>query len=209
MTVLKSSPAMAAAADRGLQLRPRSVAKRDDELRPESAGPIHAARTRALREVRHGALRSFRGWPRLCLSLVLPAHVCPAQDAPGRRRFGLRRPRSRCPAVAERSSGRSRASLEERPGALVPLYVSFGVSAGARHVHSTRALARGAVEANPVMKGIAEQRIGHARGQGRRHSGRHLRDREDVEEEPGRRGHLHGGTNSAMAWVVQRNYQVR
>jgi hypothetical protein len=43
----------------------------------------------------------------------------------------------------------------KRPGALMPLYVSFG-ALQAMDVHSTtRALNRGAVEANPLMKNVA------------------------------------------------------
>jgi hypothetical protein len=44
---------------------------------------------------------------------------------------------------------------QRRPGALVPLYVSFG-ALQALDVHSTtRALSTGAAEANPLMKGFA------------------------------------------------------
>ena len=49
-----------------------------------------------------------------------------------------------------------------RPGALVPLYVSFG-SLQALDVHSTtRALYHGAVEANPMMKGLAGNPVAFA-----------------------------------------------
>src|SRR5690349_8127822 len=49
---------------------------------------------------------------------------------------------------------------QQRPAALVPLYVSFA-SLQALDAHSTtRALDRGAVEANPLMKGLAGNTAG-------------------------------------------------
>ena len=52
------------------------------------------------------------------------------------------------------------APRQRRPGALIPLYVSFG-ALQVLDAHSTsRALDGGAVEANPIMRGIAGNRIG-------------------------------------------------
>jgi hypothetical protein len=53
----------------------------------------------------------------------------------------------RHPPAAERSLG-------ERPAALVPLYASFAALQGADLVLTRRAIARGATEANPVMRGV-------------------------------------------------------
>lgn len=52
------------------------------------------------------------------------------------------------------------ASRRRRPSALVPLYVSFGALQGLDSHSTSRAIGRGAVEANPLMKGLAGNEIG-------------------------------------------------
>ncbi|CAN5516402.1 hypothetical protein BH23ACI1_BH23ACI1_13590 [soil metagenome] len=105
------------------------------------------------------------------------------------------------PAVARSTPG--------RPGTLVPLYVSFGVLQVLDTHSTTRALARGAVEANPMMKGIAGNQVGLLAVKGAGTAGVVF-----VTEKMWKRNRTAAvvfmvATNSAMAWVVQRNYQVR
>jgi hypothetical protein len=96
----------------------------------------------------------------------------------------------------------------QRPGALVPLYISFGVLQGL-DVHSTfRALENGAVEANPLMKGVADSAVGlaavkAAAGAGVIFASERMWKRNKVAAVL-----FMTATNSAMAWVVQHNHRV-
>jgi hypothetical protein len=95
-----------------------------------------------------------------------------------------------------------------RPAALVPLYASFAVLQ-ALDVHSTRyALDRGAVEANPLVKGLTGNEIGlvavkAAGAAGLIFTSEHMWKRSKA-------GALLMmiASNSAMAWVVQHNYRT-
>ncbi|HVH27862.1 MAG TPA: DUF5658 family protein [Vicinamibacterales bacterium] len=96
----------------------------------------------------------------------------------------------------------------QRPAALVPLYISFGVLQGL-DVHSTsRALENGAVEANPLMKGVADSAVGLAAVKAAAGAGVIF-----ASERMWKRNRVAAvlfmtATNSAMAWVVQHNHRV-
>jgi Domain of unknown function (DUF5658) len=96
----------------------------------------------------------------------------------------------------------------QRPAALVPLYISFGVLQSL-DVHSTlRALENGAVEANPLMKGAADSAVGlaavkAAAGAGVIFASERMWKRNKVAAVL-----FMTATNSAMAWVVQHNHRV-
>jgi hypothetical protein len=95
-----------------------------------------------------------------------------------------------------------------RPGALVPLYVSLA-TLNALDVHSTRrALSRGAVEGNPLMKGVAENSgalvaVKAASTVGIIYGSEKLWKRNRAAAVI-----FMIATNSAMAWVVQHNYRA-
>ena len=113
-------------------------------------------------------------------------------------------------AVAEAPSMPPRTAAarapERRPGALVPLYVSFG-ALQVLDTHSTsRALARGAVEANPAMKGIASNEIALLAVKAAGTSGLILASEKMWKKNKAAAVVFMVAANSAMAWVVQRNY---
>jgi hypothetical protein len=96
----------------------------------------------------------------------------------------------------------------KRPAALVPLYASF-VALQALDLHSTSyALNRGAVEANPLMKGIATNEVGlvalkAAGTAGVIFASERMRARNKTAAVI-----FMVAANSAMAWVVQHNYRT-
>lgn len=104
--------------------------------------------------------------------------------------------------------GRPTVRGRSRPGALVPLYVSFA-TLQVLDTHSTsRALARGAVEANPLMKGIAGNELGLLAIKAAGTAGVIY-----VNEKVWRRNKAAAvifmiAANSAMAYVVQNNYRA-
>ena len=97
---------------------------------------------------------------------------------------------------------------QQRPAALVPLYVSFA-SLQALDAHSTtRALDRGAVEANPLMKGLAGNTAGMfavkaAATAGVVYSAERIWKRNKTAAVL-----FMVAANSAMGWVVQHNYRA-
>jgi hypothetical protein len=97
---------------------------------------------------------------------------------------------------------------QQRPAALVPLYVSFA-SLQALDAHSTtRALERGAVESNPLMKGLAGNTAGMlavkaAATAGVVYSAERIWKRNKTAAEL-----FMAAANSAMGWVVQHNYRA-
>jgi hypothetical protein len=105
------------------------------------------------------------------------------------------------PAVARSTPG--------RPGTLVPLYVSFGVLQVLDSHSTTRALERGAVEANPVMKGVAGNQTAMLAVKGAGTAGVVYVTEKMWKKNRAAAVIFMVATNSAMAWVVQRNYQVR
>jgi hypothetical protein len=100
------------------------------------------------------------------------------------------------------------ASPQQRPAALVPMYVSFSVLQGL-DVHSTlRALDSGAVEANPLMKGVAGSAIGMAAVKTAAAAGVIYASERMWKHNKVAAVVFMAATNSAMAWVVQHNHRV-
>ncbi|HSC28714.1 MAG TPA: DUF5658 family protein [Vicinamibacterales bacterium] len=95
-----------------------------------------------------------------------------------------------------------------RPSSLVPLYVSFA-ALQALDVHSTRrAIERGGVEANPVMKGLAGNSAGLLAVKAAGTAGVIY-----VSEKMWKKNRTAAvifmvAANSAMTWVVQHNYRA-
>lgn len=97
---------------------------------------------------------------------------------------------------------------QKRPSTLVPLYLSFG-ALQALDVHSTStALNRGAVEANPLMGGIAGSPLGLAVVKAGGTAGVIYASERLWKKNKGAAVALMIGANSAMAWVVQHNYRT-
>jgi hypothetical protein len=95
----------------------------------------------------------------------------------------------------------------QRP-ALVPLYISFGVLQGL-DVHSTvRALENGAVEANPLMKGVADSAFGLAAAKAAAGAGVVFASERMWKRNKVAAVLFMTATNSAMAWVVDHNHRV-
>ena len=93
----------------------------------------------------------------------------------------------------------------QRPAALVPLYISFGVLQ-VLDMHSTlRALERGAGEANPLMKGVADSAVGMATVKAAAGAGVIFAAERIWKHNKVAAVLFMTATNSAMAWVVQHN----
>lgn len=102
-------------------------------------------------------------------------------------------------------NGRSR---ERRPGALVPLYVSFS-TLQVLDTHSTwRALDRGGVEANPIMRGIVRNRIGLLGLKAAGTAGIIYATEQMWKRNKPASIIFMIAANSAMGWVVQNNYRA-
>ena len=101
--------------------------------------------------------------------------------------------------------GRAR---ERRPDALVPLYVSFS-ALQVLDIHSTtRAIDRGAVEVNPVLRGVVGNQAGLVALKAAGTAGLIY-----ASEKMWKRNRTASiifmvAANSAMAWVVQNNYRA-
>ena len=99
-------------------------------------------------------------------------------------------------------------STEKRPAALLPLYVSFA-TLQVLDIHSTRyGLEHGAVEGNPVMKGVTGTTTGMAAVKAAGTAGvifisEKLRTRNKAAAIA-----LMAASNSMMIWVVQHNYRA-
>jgi len=97
---------------------------------------------------------------------------------------------------------------ERRPDALVPLYVSFS-GLQVLDIHSTtRAIDRGAVEANPVLRGVVGNQAGLVALKAAGTAGIIY-----ASEKMWKRNRTASiifmvASNSAMAWVVQHNYRA-
>lgn len=100
------------------------------------------------------------------------------------------------------------ARAPRRPGALVPLYLSFG-TLQALDMHATsHAIGRGAVEANPVMKGVVGNTAGMLAVKAGGTAAVIL-----VSEKMWRKNKPAAvvfmlATNAALSWVVQHNYRA-
>jgi hypothetical protein len=97
---------------------------------------------------------------------------------------------------------------QQRPSALVPLYVSFA-SLQALDAHSTtRALDRGAVETNPVMKGLAGNTAGMLAVKAAATAGVVYSAERMWKKNKTAAVLFMIAANSAMGWVVQHNYRA-
>ena len=95
-----------------------------------------------------------------------------------------------------------------RPGSLVPLYASFA-TLQALDAHSTsRALDRGAVEANPMMKGIAGNPTALLAVKAAGTAGVIFASEKMWKKNRAAAVFFMVAANSAMAWVVQNNYRA-
>jgi hypothetical protein len=99
-------------------------------------------------------------------------------------------------------------SRARRPGALVPLYVSFS-ALQVLDTHSTwRALNHGAVEANPLVRGVAGSRIGMLSLKAAGTTGIIYASEKMWKRNKAASIALMFAANSAMGWVVQNNYRA-
>jgi uncharacterized protein DUF5658 len=97
---------------------------------------------------------------------------------------------------------------ERRPGALVPLYVSFS-ALQVLDLHSTAgALGRGAVEANPVVKPFAGNQFGMIAVKAAGTAGVILASEQMWKKNKAAAVVFMLGSNAAMSWVVQHNYRI-
>ena len=97
---------------------------------------------------------------------------------------------------------------EPRPGALVPLYASFA-TLQALDAHSTsRALDQGAVEANPMMKGLAGNPTALLAVKAAGTAGVIFASEKMWKKNRAAAVFFMVAANSAMAWVVQNNYRA-
>jgi hypothetical protein len=95
-----------------------------------------------------------------------------------------------------------------RPGALVPLYVSFA-TLQVLDTHSTsRALNRGAVEANPMMKGLAGNPTALLAVKAAGTAGVIFASEKMWKKNRTAAVFFMLAANSGMAWVVQNNYRA-
>jgi hypothetical protein len=97
---------------------------------------------------------------------------------------------------------------ERRPAALVPLYASF-IGLQILDLHSTHdALARGGVESNPALGGLAGNTVALTAVKAAGAAGViFVSEKLRIKNKAAAIG-LMIATNSAMAWVVQHNYRV-
>ena len=107
------------------------------------------------------------------------------------------------PGTAE--VGRAR---ERRPDPLVPMYVSF-CALQALDAHSTwRAIDRGAVEANPVVRGVVGNQVGLVALKAAGTAGLIYASEKMWKRNRTASVIFMVAANSAMAWVVQNNYRA-
>jgi uncharacterized protein DUF5658 len=97
---------------------------------------------------------------------------------------------------------------QTRPGALVPLYVSFATLQVLDTHSTTRALNRGAVEANPVMKGLAGNPTALLAVKAAGTAGVLFASEKMWKKNRTAAVFFMVAANSAMAWVVQNNYRA-
>jgi hypothetical protein len=97
---------------------------------------------------------------------------------------------------------------ERRPGALVPLYVSFA-ALQVLDLHSTAgALDRGAVEANPIVRPFASNQFGMVAVKAAGTAGVILASEQMWKKNKVAAVVFMVASNSAMTWVVQHNYRT-
>jgi len=99
-------------------------------------------------------------------------------------------------------------TTEKRPAALVPLYASF-VGLQILDLHSTSyALQRGAVEANPAMRGFVENQFAMAAVKAAGTAGLIFVSEKLRTKNKAASLALMIASNTAMTWVVQHNYRT-
>ena len=109
------------------------------------------------------------------------------------------------PGIATAGSG---LAPQRRPGALFPLYVSFG-TLQVLDTHSTsRAINSGAVEANPIMKGIAGNEAAMLAVKAAGTAGVIFASEKIWKRNRTAAVIFMIATNAGMAWVVQNNYRA-
>jgi len=97
---------------------------------------------------------------------------------------------------------------QRRPGALFPLYVSFG-TLQILDTHSTsRAIDSGAVEANPMMKGLAGNEAAMLAVKAAGTAGVIFASEKIWKKNRAAALIFMIATNAGMAWVVQNNYRA-
>ena len=97
---------------------------------------------------------------------------------------------------------------ERRPDSLVPLYVSFS-ALQVLDIHSTwRAVDHGAVEANPVLRGVVENQVGLVALKAAGTAGLIYASEKIWKRNRTASIIFMVAANSAMAWVVQNNYRA-
>lgn len=97
---------------------------------------------------------------------------------------------------------------DRRPGALVPLYVSFGMLQ-VLDLHSTaRGLDRGAVEANPIVSPFVHNQFGMVALKAAGTAGVIVASEQMWKKNKAAAVIFMVASNSAMTWVVQHNYRV-
>jgi hypothetical protein len=115
----------------------------------------------------------------------------------------LSAPAPSLPKAAELGQARQR-----RPDSLVPLYVSFG-ALQVLDTHSTwRALHHGAVEANPMLKGVVGSQAGLIALKAAGTAGVIFASEKMWKRNRTASMVFMVAANSAMAWVVQNNYRA-
>ena len=139
-----------------------------------------------------------------CLWLVAPAAPAGAQEVAAAAPAA-----DAVPAATFSEASLAAAQTTVRPRSLVPLYVSFA-SLQAMDVHSTmRALDRGAVEANPLMKGLAGNPIAFTAAKVAGSAGVIYAAEKMRKKHPKTAVVFMIAANAAMALVVSHNYRQR
>ncbi len=112
------------------------------------------------------------------------------------------------PAPSSATTGEVGRPHERRPDSLVPLYVSFA-GLQALDLHSTwRAVDHGAVEANPVLKGVVGSPAGLVALKAVGTAGVIFASEKMWKRNRTASVIFMVAANSAMAWVVQHNYRA-
>ena len=112
------------------------------------------------------------------------------------------------PPTLAQAAGKFDAPRPQRPDALMPLYLTYA-TLQALDVHSTlRALDRGAVEANPLMKNLTESPASLVAVKAASAAGVLYTTEQLWKRNPAAAVVFMIAANSAMAWVVQNNYRA-
>ena len=109
------------------------------------------------------------------------------------------------PGIATAGSG---LAPQQRPGALLPLYASYG-TLQILDTHSTsRAINSGAVEANPMMKGLAGNEVAMLAVKAAGTAGVIFASERIWKRNKTAAVVFMIASNAGMAWVVQNNYRA-